>query len=99
LFEKWTFGFCPRELLFTSWEQEAASGHGGPASVKKIVAEETQTKLQTRSIFVARQRVESWEDTMTALIGDKGDFKDKQFAEAEVADKVVEQCEWTVDRI
>ena len=25
--------------------------------------------------------------------GDKGDFKDKQFAETEVADKVVEQCE------
>jgi hypothetical protein len=24
--------------------------------------------------------------------GDKGDFKDKQFAETEVADKVVEQC-------
>jgi hypothetical protein len=26
--------------------------------------------------------------------GDKGDFKDKQFGEGEVADKVVEQCEW-----
>jgi hypothetical protein len=24
---------------------------------------------------------------------DKGDFKDKQFAENEIADKVVEQCE------
>ena len=26
----------------------------------------------------------------------KGDFKDKQFAETEVADKVVEQCEFEV---
>ena len=26
--------------------------------------------------------------------GDKGDFKNKQFAETEVADKVVEQCEY-----
>lgn len=29
--------------------------------------------------------------------GDKGDFKDKQFAETEVADKVVEQCKLKVD--
>ena len=28
---------------------------------------------------------------------DKGDFKDKQFAEGEVADKVVEQCKWYWD--
>ena len=28
--------------------------------------------------------------------GDKGDFKDKQFAETEVADKVVEQCKSVV---
>ena len=27
---------------------------------------------------------------------DKGDFKDKQFAENEVADKVVEQCEYCI---
>jgi hypothetical protein len=32
--------------------------------------------------------------TMAPLTeADKGDFKDKQFAENEVADKVVEQCE------
>jgi hypothetical protein len=30
---------------------------------------------------------------MAVITGDKGDFKDKQFAETEVADKVVEQCE------
>ena len=31
---------------------------------------------------------------MMAVItdGDKGDFKDKQFAETEIADKVLEQC-------
>lgn len=29
--------------------------------------------------------------------GDKGDFKDKQFAENEVADKVVEQCKCSVE--
>jgi hypothetical protein len=33
------------------------------------------------------------EPTLTITMGDKGDFKDKQFAENEVADKVVEQCE------
>jgi hypothetical protein len=29
---------------------------------------------------------------MAVETSDKGDFKDKQFAETEVADKVVEQC-------
>ena len=33
---------------------------------------------------------------MMAVItdGDKGDFKDKQFAETEIADRVLEQCKW-----
>ena len=35
---------------------------------------------------------------ITESDGTKGDFKDKQFAETEVADKVVEQCELSVTR-
>ena len=30
-------------------------------------------------------------------VDSKGDFKDQQFAENEVADKVVEQCEFSVE--
>ena len=35
---------------------------------------------------------------MSDSTANKGDFKDKQFAETEVADKVVEQCEFFFNR-
>jgi len=56
------------------------------------------TKAQPRALasIIIDIVIIYFEYTMAIMTDtDKGDFKDKQFAETEVADKVVEQCKFS----
>jgi hypothetical protein len=82
--------------------KQAATSHAPTKSSRQNCSGIAQVNRQTNvnfgylPVFLLISQYTHLSTNTTRVIStmtDKGDFKDKQFAETEVADKVVEQCE------